>query len=498
MRQPDRTRIPLAMSVVLACALATLGARGSQPTDVERLVASLLGATPLVDDLRHLTDRIGGRATGSEANRRAVEWAVQRFREAGVDARTEAFQMPARWLERSAAATVSGAGVRFDPRVAAMPFATPTPPTGTPSPLVDAGRGGEADFTKLGDAARGAFVLVETDELKDIAGLFKEYADAAAIETRAFAAGVAGVVYMGSRPGNQLYRHNASQGPRNTRPMLIMERDGALRAQRLLRDGVALTITVRLDIDAGGPYESHNVIGEIPGAARSQEIVLMGAHLDSWDLGTGALDNGANVAMMIDLARQIRRLGLMPARTIRFALWNGEEQGIHGSWGYTKTHRAELDAHVVAGSVDIGCGRITGFFTGGRPEVAGAVSRLLAPVAGLGPFTQVDIPIVGTDNLDFMLEGVAHLVANHEPASYGPNYHARSDEFDRCDPRELRLNTAIVGALVLAYANDDGPPARRQTRAEVEALMQRTDLADQMKAMGMWDDWASGRRGRAP
>ncbi len=277
-------------------------------------MAVILGETPLTRDLQELTDTIGGRPTGSEANLRAVEWALARFRDAGVAARKEAFTMPAKWLERSASATVNGGGVRFSPRVAAMPFSAGTPPAGVTARLVDAGAGAEADFARLGETARGAFLLVETHELKNVDDLFKEYADAGEIEARAEKAGAAGVVYQGSRPVNTLYRHNVSAGSANTRPMLVMERDGALRALRLLRRGVALTLTAHLDIDAGGPYESHNVIGEIRGSTRPDEVVVIGAHLDSWDLGTGTLDNGANVALMIDIARQMTRLGIRPTR----------------------------------------------------------------------------------------------------------------------------------------------------------------------------------------
>ena len=209
------------------------------------------------------------------------------------------------------------------------------------------------------------------------------------------------------------------------------------------------------------------MIGEIKGA-RSDEIVVMGAHLDSWDLGGGALDNGANVALMIDVARQMVRVGYKPARTIRFALWNGEEQGLNGSFGYTRAHEAELDRHVMAGSVDIGCGRITGFFTNGRAELVEAVDRHLVPLAGLGPFTQVNAPIVGTDNFDFMLQGVPNLVANQEAASYGPNYHARSDELDKCDPLQLRLNAVVVAAVVYGFA-EDAVRWPRHTRAEIQS-----------------------------
>jgi hypothetical protein len=463
--------------------------------EVLRLTAALLGETPLLDDLAYLGDQIGGRPTGSEANLRSVEWALERFQEAGVEARKEAFAMPGLWLERSAAATVRGEGVEFAARVAAMPFSVATPMSGVTRPLVDAGRGSEIDFLKLGSRARDAFVLVEMPLLTDIAGLFVEYTDAAAIEQRALAADAAGVVYMGSRPGNALYRHNASTGFGTDRPMLVMERDAAKRASRLLRRGTSLELTIVLDIDSGPAYESYNVIGEILGAERPEEVVVIGAHLDSWDLGSGVLDNGANVVMMIDIARQIQRLEMRPARTIRFALWNGEELGLLGSYGYVQSHADVLDDHILAGSVDIGCGRITGFFTGGREELIPILDATLAPVQGLGPFQHINVPIVGTDNYDFMMEGIANLVANHEPATYGPNYHAGSDQLHQCDPQQLRLNTAIVAAVVYGFADGDAT-LPRQTAAEVARLVEATDLGAQMRTFGLYEPWLEGRRGR--
>lgn len=484
----------------VALGLAWLGALAfGQPAaprvDVERLVAALLGETPLVEDLRALSDEIGGRPTGAASNARAVEWALERFREAGVVARKEPFEMPALWLPRAARAAVGGDAV-FEADVAALPFSTAVA-AGTTAPLVDAGAGDDADFARLGERAGGAFVLIETEVLHDLDGLFREYAQATAIEQRAFAAGVAGVVYTSSRPNGRLYRHKASLGPRNRHPLLVMEREAALRCARLLRAGKALTLSPVIEVVTGGAYASHNVIGEIRGGERPDEVVIVGAHLDSWDLGTGALDNGCNVALVLDLARQIRALGLVPRRTIRFALWNGEEQGLVGSWGYVQSHAAELDGHVMAASFDIGSGRIAGFFTGGRPEVARATEAALEPVRGLGPFTQVDQPIVGTDNYDFMMEGVPNLVANQEPANYGPHYHAESDTFDKVDLRQVRLNAAVAAAVTWAFAQSEAR-APRQSAAEVAGLVTGTALGDQMRSMGLFEDWQQGRRGRRP
>ncbi len=150
-------------------------------------------------------------------------------------------------------------------------------------------------------------------------------------------------------------------------------------------------------------------------------------------------------------------------------------------------------------SIDIGTGRISGFFTGGRPEIAAAADRALEPVQGLGPFAQVDVALVGTDNFDFMMQGVPNLIANQESANYGPNYHARSDEFGAADQRQLRLNAAVIAAATLRFAE---MPVTwgRQGRAEVEALVRAQGLEAQMRTMGrpILEGWRQGLRGRRP
>jgi carboxypeptidase Q len=483
-------------AVIAVTAVAPLEAQDAtrQDAEVARLVAAMLGETPLVSDLQTVTQEIGGRPTGSAANLRSVEWALGRFRDAGIEARREGFEMPGLWLENSATATVRGEGIEFSPRMAAMPFSTATP-GGVTASLLDAGRGTEEDFQRLGSGARGAFLLVETDELLDIDGLFREYAEAYDIERRLVAAGARGVVYMGSRAEGILYRHNSSLVKGEARPMMVMERGEARRALDLLRTGHELRFTANLDLQIGPAYESYNVVGEIRGASKPNEIVIIGAHLDSWDLGGGALDNGANVALVIDVARQMQRLGIRPARTVRFALWNGEEQGLVGSYGYTESHAAELDNHVMAMSFDIGCGLINGFFTGGRPEVPPVLEHALEPVRGLGPFTNIDVPIVGTDNFDFMMHGIANLVGNHDPATYGPNYHAASDQFEQCDQHSLRLNAAIVAAVTYGFATGEVTWSR-QTRAAIEQLIASTDLEQQMRMFNVWAGWENRTRGR--
>lgn len=495
MKTQNQAPLRAHISSFLAICVFTSIAAAAQSTEayIDHLIGALLGDTPLIEDLRQLTDEIGGRPEGTDANHRSVQWAVEKFRQAGVPVRKEPFVIKKGWLERDARAEVRG-DVRFSVSVAAMPYSAPTPESGLVAPLRDGGRGTEEDFTRLGEAARAAVVLVEMPLLVDIARLVKEYQEASAIERRAEAAKVAGLVYVSSRTPGQLCRRIVARAGDNELPMLIVERDAGMRLLRLLRSGRKLELCVQLDLKIEKPLTSHNVVAEIQGREKPDEIVVIGAHLDSWELGQGALDNGCNVAMLIDIARQIKRLQMQPRRTIRFCIFNGEELGYHGSWAYTIAHAEELDHHVLAQSYDCGSGRIAGFLTNGRLALGQALERALAPVRGLGPFENLNTPVVGTDNFDFMLQGVANLVANQESANYGPNYHANSDTFDKVDQRQLRLNAVIAAAVTWSFA-EMTVDWKRHTRADVQRLVDTSDLGEQMRSSWLLESWEKGERG---
>lgn len=479
---------------MLTCFLCPAGVLAGDDEMGNHLIAAMLGKNQMIENLASLTDEIGGRPTGSDANMEAVEWAMARFKERGVHAYTQPFSMPKLWLEKSVTASVEG-DVAFRVNAVAMPYSVATQHKGMQAPIVDAGNGRDEDFAALGSAAKGAFVLVHTQELNNLADLFREYGEAPNIDARANKAGAAGVVYMSSRPRNLLYRHNASLGVGNKVPMIVMERESASRVSRLLAQGKNLSLKVAITLNEGDTYTSYNVIGEIPGKEKKDEVVVIGAHLDSWDLGTGALDNGCNVAMLIEIAAQMKRLGIQPQRTIRFCLWNGEEQGLFGSWGYTVAEEKNLDNHVMALSMDIGSGKLLGFFMDGPKPFLAAVEKALEPVAGLGPFSHIPAPVVGTDNYDFMMQGIGNLVGNQASANYGPNYHAASDTFDKVDQAQLRLNSAIVATLTYQFGN---LPVtwKRRTRAELEALVASTDLEKQMRGWRLWEPWLNKTRGR--
>lgn len=487
------TRLPVLLCAVAALLGAPAGSTGPA-SESATLAARMLATTPAASDLETLCDRIGGRPTGSAACEKSIDWFVARFNEVRVDrVWTEPFPMPGRWQEGlSRAEIVSPEKILL--RVAAMPFSPPTPKKGLEAPVVVVVDAGTAGSAAVEPSLRGAFWLVESPVLASWEDLFQDYSRLPPLMDRARAGGAAGLLLVGGRPHDLLYRHVATMGDLAPYPMAILAREDGLRLARIARQGARLRLA--LDVTTGPSFDSRNVLAEIRGSERPDEIVLAGAHLDSWDLGTGALDNGANCVMLLDVARQMAAAGLRPRRTVRFALFTGEEQGMYGSLGYVRSHRGEMDRHAAAVIFDGGTGRITGFSTGGRDDLAGLVDPSLAAVAGYEAKHHTADAYVGTDNFDFLLEGVPNLTANQETANYLDNYHASSDTFDKADLREMKINGAIAAAVVFGIA--DAPPrAARQDRAAIASLLERTGLASQMKLFGLWNAWEKRERGRA-
>jgi Zn-dependent M28 family amino/carboxypeptidase len=278
--------------------------------------------------------------------------------------------------------------------------------------------------------------------------------------------------------------------------MVLIAREDAGRIARLLAARQSLYADLTISNQIGGTFNAANVVAEIPGNEHPDQFVVLGAHLDSWELGTGALDNGCNAALVIDALRAIRESGLRPRRTIRFALFSGEEQGMIGSRAYVRTHRAELDKNIGMVVFDSGTGRTTGFSLGGRKDLVTAATALLAPLHQFGAAEVTTDADSGTDNFDFLLEGVPTFNANQEEANYLINYHAQSDTFDKVDLPQLKKHVAEAAELSFALANRPEPLGSRLNRAQVEQTLRETGLDKQMRMMGIWQAWERGERGR--
>ncbi len=501
-----RTRVGLCL-----CFVSSFSALAAPPADINaenQVIQTALQPSDLEANLLRLTDEIGGRVPGTIAMQHAVEWGVQAFTAAGADSvHTEGFSIPNSWAEGDTEMIVTtsyeinpskvGGMVLsvFPVRAVSIAWAPALAPV-KHIPVVDVGQGTEADFQKAGDIS-GKIVLVHTTVLKTWKDLFDEYRQAPPAIDRAVKGKARAMAFMATREHDILYRHtNSNAGEIDKLPIVIVAREDGERMARLLASGHKVWADLSIPNQIGGPIRAANVIAEIRGSEKPDEFVVLGAHLDSWELGTGALDNGCNVALVIDALRAIKASGVKSRRTIRFILFSGEEEGLIGSRAYSVAHRHELDNAAGVVIYDSGTGKTTGFSVGGRKDILDTGKELIAPLARFDVKDLTPDMETGTDHVDFMLEGVPTFVADQEEAKYLENYHAVSDTFDKVDLAQLKKHVAEAAALSVGLANLPQKIGPRLTHDQIEQTMRDSNSVDMLKADGIWDDWVSGKRGR--
>jgi carboxypeptidase Q len=498
-------------AVWLCFILSTVCLAAAPPTetdDAARIIQAALEPSPLESNLHHLTDEIGGRVPGTPAMQHAVEWGVKALTVAGADSvHTEGFTIPSSWSEGTTEMTVTAFYEVGDAKVGGLlptvfrahAVSVAWAPALAPAkhvPVVDVGRGSSADFAKAGNVS-GKVVLVHSVVLKTWDDLFADYSNAPPVIDAAVKGKAKAIAFIATREHDILYRHtNSFEGEIDRIPQLLVAREDGERIGRLLASGHPVWADLSIPNQVGGPIKSANVIAEIKGSEKPDEFVILGAHLDSWELGTGALDNGCNAALVVDALRAIKASGLKPRRSIRFILFSGEEEGLLGSRAYSRAHRPELDKAVGVIIYDSGTGKTAGFSDGGRKDVLDTAKRLVAPLQQFG-LTDVKTDMEwGTDHFDFMLEGVPTFVADQEEANYLENYHAVSDTYDKVDFVQLKKNVAEAAEFSFALANLPEKIGPRFTRPQIEQSIRETHTEEMFKAFGLWDAWESGHLGR--
>lgn len=430
---------------------------------------------------------------------RAVEWAMAAFRDAGVDdVHTEKFTVPHTWSEGATRLEILSPS-SFVVHAISVAWSQATPPNGLEAEVIDGGAGTSEDFARLG-SARGAILLIHTEVLRTFNDLFTEKLRNPDIVNRAASAGASAILWMGTREGLLLDHQTTALGQDGSiekLPQAIVAREDAERLARELTAGTRIRARLKLPNRVGGPVEAQNVVAEIRGREEPNQFVLLGTNLDSFQLGTGALDNGCNAALVVEAARDIHLTGLRPKRSIRFVLFSGEEEGMLGSWAYVGAHRDELDGEDAAIIFEKGSGRVTGFSLGGRHDLQAELLRqTLAPLDSWGVNRFTDDAILGTDDLDFLLEGVPNLVANQDEDNYLSNHHASSDTYDKVNIPNLKRNTAVAGVLTFSLAEFATPLGPRLSRAQIDSLLQQTGLESQLKTLGVRRYWERDQRGR--
>ena len=500
--------LKLSCLCLVLCAFCCAATTSSDSDDAARIIQTALQPSAIQSNLRQLSDEVGGRVPGTPAMDRAVEWGVQKLKAAGADSvHTEEFTIPYSWAEGATEMSVTATGTAADPSSTKIPkvefrvrcVSIAWAPALAPVkhvPVVDVGDGSGDDFKKAGDIS-DKIVLVHSVVLKTWDDLFGEYTKAPPAITAALNGKAKAVAFIATREHDILYRHtNSFAGEIDRIPQVLLAREDGERIGRLLASGHPVWADLSIPNRVGGPFKTANVVGEIKGAEKPDEFVILGAHLDSWELGTGALDNGCNSALVIDALRTIKATGLKPRRSIRFILFSGEEEGLLGSRAYSKAHRPELDNAAGVIIYDAGIGKTTGFATGGRKDVMETTKHILAPLQQFG-VTELKTDMEwGTDHFDFMLEGVPTFVADQEESNYLENYHAVSDTYDKVDFVQLKKHVAEAAEFAFALANLPEKIGPRYSRSQIEQSLRETGSDQMFKAAGMWDAWESGDLGR--
>ncbi len=447
------------------------GRSGVVPARIaDALLAECLGRPQAYDALRRLCDTVGGRTSGAESGQRAEHWGAEAMADWGLDA-VHGEALPVRvWERGSLAAAVLG-----DPgwQINGLAHGFAPDRCDVTAPVLDAGYGLPEDYERLKDLARNAIALC-------IEGAPEGRRAPHRTEKLAWAVanGAAGLMITGPDYGS-LPRTGVCHRTGSPIPSLGISREDGERLQRLLRDGLRPQVRIEME-NSTRDGTARNIIGEITGETAPEQIVLAGAHLDSWDISQGATDNGLGCAIVIEAARAIAALGVRPKRTIRFALWAAEETGLHGSRAYTVSHADELDRTVCVMNFDM-TGDPHGYWTPGNevvPDMLRGLTRQLAPLGMRDEFSSK--PGLHSDHQPFMLAGVpvVGLAAGLPGGGGRAYYHSTADTFEKVSLPVLCRAAAVAAHTLWAFAECDEPPYRRRTADEVDAMIEAAGLRE--------------------
>ena len=259
---------------------------------------------------------------------------------------------------------------------------------------------------------------------------------------------------------------NSTYDPTKVVPTVVMRNEDFGRMVRLMKGGAAVSLEfdIRNQIFPAGP--AYNTVAEIVGTDKKDEVIMLGGHLDSWHAATGATDNATGCALMMEAARILKAIGVRPRRTIRVALWSGEEQGLLGSQAYVKKHFGTAEAPTAAWSKfggyfnhDTGTGRIRGMNVFGPPETAAALRQIVLPFADMGV---VGVTATrsrrtgGSDNTSFNNAGLPGIGTSLDPIEYGTHtWHTNLDTFERIIEDDLKQGAIVIAASVYQLAMRD-------------------------------------------
>ncbi|MEO8670930.1 MAG: M28 family peptidase [Tahibacter sp.] len=410
--------------------------------------------------LESLTTEVGARLAGSPNDEKARNWAIAKFKALGYDkVWTEPVKYP-RWVRRSEHAQMV-APFAHTLAITALGYSPATPKGGLSTTIV------AFDSFKSLQAATAEMVkgkIVYVSERMHPARDGHDYGTIGSpIRSRgpAIAAGLGAAAYVLRSAGtdNDRLPHTgvtrwADNGPRI--PAAAVSNPDADLIDAALRRGAAVTLKLELDCGISGEYTGANVIGEVTGSGQPEEFVIMGGHLDSWDLGTGAIDDGAGVAIGMATGQLIAKLPQRPKRSIRVVAFANEEAGLYGGKAYAEAHGKDVAQHVLGSESDFGGDRIWRLQASVKATALPALDQIMQVLAPLGVERGSGVGEGGPDLGPMHSVGMAALSLTQDGTRYFDIHHTANDTFDKIDPAQLAQNVAVYATWAYMAAQADG------------------------------------------
>ncbi len=408
-----------------------------------------------------LTTEVGARLPGSVADRRAVEWAVAKFKELGYDkVYTEPVTYPL-WVRRSEHAAIV-APFPQPLTLTALGYSPGTPKGGLSAEVV---RFDSLDALKAADPAsvKGRIVYVDYRMQRAKDGHGYGMGSAVRVAGPVLAAEKGATGYLLRSAGTDVHErapHTGVAGFRDSTkaiPAAALANPDADQLTRVLAYGKPVTLKLDLDCGVVGEYTGANVIGEITGRKHPDQVVAIGGHLDSWDLGTGAIDDGAGVAIAMAAGKLIRELPQRPDRTIRVIAFANEEMGLWGGRAYADKHAKEVAKFQLGTESDFGAGPIWRMSASVKPAARDAIAQIARVLEPVGVAYDTERPGGGGSDLSQMhAKGMAALSLTQDGTRYFDWHHTPNDTLDKIDPKELAQNVAVYAAFSYMAAQAKG------------------------------------------
>jgi hypothetical protein len=481
------------MLLILMTATLTLAQNGVDREITRKIIDEGEKRSQVMKNLEYMTDMIGPRLTGSKKLKRANEWTAEKFKEFGCEnVHLEGFEFGRGWQRGIAYGRMTAPyEMQLDFRALAWSPGTKGIVSG-PILVLDAKSPGDLDKHK-GKLKDAIVLLVPPANLKpdfhpharrmnskefkeeetswpnnpprvhgqeaeersrrsrEIAPVMQKFQEMTRNEMPAL------VIMDSARDHSQFEAGTGGSripGTSEGAPTVTMTHEHYSLLYRLAKRGVE----VRVEMEARNYFEdddtkSYNTIAEIRGSEKPNEVVILGAHLDSWDMGQGATDNGTGSIAVLEAARVLKAIGAKPKRTIRFILFGGEEQGLLGSQAYAEAHKGELAKISGVFVMDTGTGRIRGIGTEGNEQVIPIFRNLLAPFKEMGVLYVNPRVQIGTDHISFHRRGVPGFAFMQDAIEYrSSTHHTQTDTLDKVLPEDLIQASIVMAATAYNVA----------------------------------------------